>query len=68
MGWGQSSIADLTKGTMAACHRERKEREAKPPHSEARLSLTMFHERGWMSVSLLLLSTMFYFMLQKTRH
>lgn len=26
MGWGQSNIADLTEGTMAACHSERKER------------------------------------------
>lgn len=24
MGWGQSNIADLTEGTMAACHSERK--------------------------------------------
>lgn len=34
MGWGQSNIADLTKGTMAACHSERKEREGKLPHRE----------------------------------
>lgn len=39
MGWGQSNIADLTKGTMAACHRERKEREGKLPHREERLKL-----------------------------
>lgn len=24
MGWGQSNIADLTEGTMAACQTERK--------------------------------------------
>lgn len=39
MGWGQSNIADLTEGTMAACHSERKEREGKLPHREARLKL-----------------------------
>lgn len=26
MGWGQSNIADLTKGTMAACHRKERKR------------------------------------------
>lgn len=26
MGWGQSNIADLSKGTMAACHSGRKEK------------------------------------------
>lgn len=39
MGWGQSNIADLRQGTMAACHSERKERGRGPPHREARLKL-----------------------------
>lgn len=38
MGWGQSNIADLTEGTMAACHSERKE-GGKLPHREAGLRL-----------------------------
>ena len=32
MGWGQSNIADLTEGTMAACHSERKERAGTSSH------------------------------------
>lgn len=69
MGWGQSNIADLTKGTMAACHSERKEREGELPHRERQgLSFTNCYERAWMYVSLLFLSTMFYFMLQRMSH
>lgn len=69
MGWGQSNIADLTEGTMAACHSERKERGREDSHTERRgLSFTNCSERAWMCMSLLFLSTMFYFMLQRTRH
>ena len=46
MGWGQSNIADLTKGTMAACHSERKAREGEQPHREARLKLYQLRREG----------------------
>lgn len=44
MGWGQSNIADLTEGTMAACHSEKKRKAGvggggRQPHREARLAL-----------------------------
>ena len=72
MGWGQSNIADLTEGTMAACHSERKERAGGwggDSHTERQgSSFTNCSERAWMRMSLLFLSTMFYFMLQRTCH
>lgn len=47
MGWGQSNIADLTKGTMAACHRkERKGRGAATQRARAPASPTALRELG----------------------
>lgn len=47
MGWGQSNIADLTKGTMAACHRkERKGRGAATQRARAPASPTALRRLG----------------------
>lgn len=47
MGWGQSNIADLTEGTMAACHSERKGGGGGDSHTEKQgLSFTNCSERA----------------------
>jgi hypothetical protein len=46
MGWGQSNIADLTKGTMAACHSERKKGKGNRHTERQGLSFTNCYERA----------------------
>lgn len=69
MGWGQSNIADLTKGTMAACHRKGKKEKGSHHHTECQgSSLPRRPKRAGLHMELLFLRALFYFMIQRMCH
>lgn len=70
MGWGQSNIADLTEGTMAACHSEKKRRgagwETATQRSQSLKALpTALKGLTQMCMPLVFLGTMFCFIFTK---
>lgn len=69
MGWGQSNIADLTKGTMAACHSERKEKRRETATQRGRAYALPTAMKGPSCVCRYFSrAPCFYFMLQRMSH